>query len=127
MWKQVLVGEEIAQYLITTDGRAGTIGCRTFDRAMERYGECTVVLKHIPIAGLLYNHGFVATDVLTDYEALDTEAPPIFVIDNHIIEGNHRTQMALRRGSAYILAYVVEDYSGDVRPGLSEPIWTQNR
>lgn len=73
---------------------------------IEAFGEYD--LKIIPLSGLNPDLFSIFDDLVDDYAALDTEAPPIIYnpIHNIIIDGNHRAKAAIKRGEETILAYV---------------------
>lgn len=65
-------------------------------------------LKNIEVASLLLGRVSIADELVADYAARETAAPPIVYnpIHNIIIDGNHRAEAAAARGDHDILAYV---------------------
>lgn len=65
-------------------------------------------LRRIPLSDLKMGMFAIDDDLVDDYTARQTSAPPIVVDPRHglIIDGNHRAEAALKRGERDILAYV---------------------
>jgi hypothetical protein len=122
-WPQTLTGEELVRYMALTDNYLGSLADPSYadiywDEQVEsgdvaanlkRYAGCTATLRRIPIEGLIRNNGYVDDETLEDYERARSfsAAPPIVVRGKHILEGNHRVEVARRWGEEDIMAYVV--------------------
>ena len=73
----------------------------------ELFSDSSATLREVPLDRLEYNGGCGDEAKVENYGKLTTEAPPIIVRGNHIIDGNHRVKVARAKGQKTILAYVV--------------------
>jgi hypothetical protein len=65
-------------------------------------------LRTIPITDIRRGMYTIYDDLVGEYAAVTTQAPPVIVDPSHglVIDGNHRVEAAVARGETEILAYV---------------------
>lgn len=105
-WPETISGHDLLDYVedwhhVPEDFEDGDIVTRII-----AFG--TYHLKRIPLSSLELNLYSLYDDLVDDYSARTTPAPPIVVDMEHgiIIDGNHRANAADKRGDTDILAYV---------------------
>jgi hypothetical protein len=82
----------------------------------------TYHLRTIPLSDLKMGRFTIHDELVDDYSARTTSAPPIIVDARHgiIIDGNHRAEAALKRRERNILAYVGDPATYDPSPDEDE-------
>jgi hypothetical protein len=123
-WPKVLHGIEILQMIvfIEAQARGGTEDAlNAYDIYWEeemradtwthRLGGDNQIahLKTIQIGSFDEDeYGCADPETAAFYATLTSKAPPVFIVDNGLQDGNHRVEAARQRGETSILAYVVE-------------------
>jgi hypothetical protein len=107
---ETLSGDDLMNYTAGTDPSVHDE--ESLKEEAENYSELrheTAKLQTIPLSSLRIEHD--DEDKLAHYRTLKTEAPPIVVRGDKIVDGNHRATIAQERGETSIRAYVIQPQS----------------